>query len=240
MNFKHNFPKFFLASFLAIFLFACGGGPKETEEAATEPAVDSAAMVTTPATLFTAVIVKHTVADFAKWKPAFDAHAQARTDAGLTVISVLQGKDNPNQVFISMRAADMQKAKDFSASPGLKEAMQKGGVTSAPEVTFYNTLRFDEAAATTKDRLIVSHRVKGFDAWLKGYDGEGTATRASHGVVDRALARGVDDPNLVLVSFVVTDMAKAQARIASEDLKNIMMSAGVEGPPQINFYTVAQ
>ncbi|MBK9014396.1 MAG: hypothetical protein IPM82_10065 [Saprospiraceae bacterium] len=238
MNFKHHLPKLFLASLFAIFLAACGGEPKDTAETTAAPAVDSTAAA--PATLFAAMTVKHTVADFAKWKPVFDAHAQARTDAGLTIISVLQDKTNPNIVLVSTKASDLQKARDFSSSPVLKEAMQKSGVTSAPEVAFYNVLRFDEAAATSKDRLLITHRVKDFDAWLKVFDGEGGATRASNGVVDRALGRGVDDPNMVLLAFVVTDMAKAQARVASEDLKKVMMDAGVEGPPQINFYTVAQ
>ncbi len=240
MNFKHHLSKLFLASLFAIFLAACGGEPKEAAETTAAPAVDSTAAAPAPAALFNAVVVKHTVTDFAKWKAVFDAHAQARTDAGMTPISVLQNKDNPKQVTISMKAADLQKARDFTSSPALKEAMQKGGVAGPPEIAFYNVLRFDETATTSKDRVIVTHRVKDFDAWLKVYDGEGTATRASNGIVDRALARGVDDPNMVLLSFVVTDMAKAKARVASEDLKKVMMDAGVEGPPQINFYTVAQ
>lgn len=235
MNFKHHFFMFFVATFFAICLAACGGEPKE---AATDAAADTAAPA--PATLFSGVVVKHPVADFAKWKAAFDGHAQARTDAGLTPISLMQDKENPNLVMISMKVADLQKAKDFSASPELKETMQQAGVTGPPEIAFYNVIRFDESAASTQDRLIVTHRVKDFDAWLKVYDGEGAANRANEGLVDRALARGIDDPNMVLISFVVTDMAKAKARIASEDLKKIMMDAGVEGPPQISFYTVAQ
>ncbi len=233
MNFKHNFPNLLLATLFAIFLSACGGEPKE---ATTEPAAETTA-VPAPATLFSAVVVKHTVADFAKWKAAFDANAQARTDTELTPLSIMRDKDNPNLVFVSMKAANLQKAKDFTTSPGLKEAMQNGGVTGVPEITFYNTIRFNENPAATPDRVIITHRVKDFDAWLKVYDEEGTAARAGDGFVDRALARGVDDPNLVLISFVVTDMAKGKAAIASEAKKQLMMSAGVEGPPQINFYT---
>lgn len=230
MNFKHHFSMFFLATLFAISLTACGGEPKEVT---TEPAAETAA----PAALFSAVVVKHTVSDYAKWKVAFDANAQARTDTELTPLSVMQDKDNPNQVFVSMKAANLQKARDFTTSPGLKAAMEKGGVTGAPDIAFYDVLRFDEKAAATPDRVIITHRVKDFDAWLKVYDGEGTATRAGEGLADRALARGADDPNLVLVSFVVTDMAKAKAAITSDAKKQLMMNAGVEGPPQINFYT---
>ncbi len=83
---------------------------------------------------------------------------------------------------------------------------------------------------------MVTHKVKDFDAWLKVYDGEGKATRASQGMVDRVLARGIDDPNIVHIVFAVTDMAKAKAAISSEAKKKLMTSAGVEGPPTIEFY----
>ena len=92
----------------------------------------------------------------------------------------------------------------------------------------------------TKDRVMVTHRVKDFDAWVKVYDGEGKPTRASEGMVDRVLARGIDDPNIVHIVFAVTDMAKAKAAITSEAKKNLMMSAGVEGAPTIEFFEQAK
>ena len=86
---------------------------------------------------------------------------------------------------------------------------------------------------------MITHKVKDFDAWLKVYDGEGMATRAAEGMVDRVIARGVDDPNMVHIVFAITDMTKAKAAITSEAKKKIMMSAGVDGPPTIEFYNMA-
>ena len=152
----------------------------------------------------------------------------------------MRGADNTNQVMIIEKIDDVQKAKDFTTSPTLKEAMQKAGVTSAPEFSYYDVVRNDDSKIDTKSRVMITHKVKDFDAWLKVYDGEGMATRAEEGMVDRVIARGVDDPNMVHIVFAITDMAKAKAAIASETKKKLMMSAGVDGPPTIEFYTMAE
>jgi hypothetical protein len=55
-------------------------------------------------------------------------------------------------------------------------------------------------------------------------------------MVDRVLARNVEDPNMIHLVFAVTDMAKAKAAINSDAKKKLMKSAGVEGTPVIEFY----
>ena len=62
------------------------------------------------------------------------------------------------------------------------------------------------------------------------------AARSANGIVDRGMARNVDDPNTVTVLFAVTDMAKAKAHVASPELKKIMTDAGVDGPPTITWF----
>jgi len=185
---------------------------------------------------FKIVLIKHTVADYEKWKPAYDAHGSVRKTYGLSDLDLLRGIDNPNEVLVVEKIADVKKAKDFTMLPDLKETMQKAGVTSTPEFFYYDVIRNDDSNIGTKDRVMVTHKVKDFDAWIKVYDGEGKATRASQGMVDRVLARGIDDPNVVHIVFAVTDMAKAKAAITSEAKKKLMTSAGVEGVPIIEFY----
>ena len=58
-------------------------------------------------------------------------------------------------------------------------------------------------------------------------------------MIDVALARDVNDPNNVHIVFDITDMAKAKAALNSDAKKQLMMSAGVEGKPTIEFYTTA-
>ncbi len=82
------------------------------------------------------VLIRHKVADFAKWKPAYDAHAGERQGAGLEEEHLLRGIDNPNEVILLFAAADLKKAKEFAASASLREAMQKAGVIGQPDVCF--------------------------------------------------------------------------------------------------------
>ncbi len=76
--------------------------------------------------------------------------------------------------------------------------------------------------------------------WLKVFDQEGTESRAGQGLIDVVLARGIADSNVVFLVFNIKDMAKAKASIFSEEKKKLMMSAGVEGTPKIEFYKEAE
>ena len=62
------------------------------------------------------VLVRHKVADFSKWKPAYDAHLPARQKANLKEEHLLRNTDNPNEVILLFEAADLQKAKEFAGS----------------------------------------------------------------------------------------------------------------------------
>jgi len=203
-------------------------------------AVDSTAMSTDTVAAFEpfkVFSVSHSVKDFDAWKKVYDEHESKRTEAGLTKLAVTRDMDDPNKVYVFNRVADLQKARDFAADPGLKEAMQKGGVTGTPVILFVDVVRFEESPAENKDRLRVGHKVKDFDAWLKVYDAEGKETRAAHGLVDRAISRNIDDPNMIYVTFAISDLAKAKARLADPALKKIMTDAGVVGEPEIRFYS---
>lgn len=46
------------------------------------------------------LLIRHKVADFAKWKPAYDAHGSARGNAGLKEERLLRNIDNPNEVVL--------------------------------------------------------------------------------------------------------------------------------------------
>ncbi len=199
-----------------------------------EPEADPLAGLTP----YKAGMIQHPVADYATWKAAYMAHDSVRQAYGLTEISVGRGMDDPNAVMILSRIDDLQKAKEFIAMPELKTAMDSAGVTGPPVFTFMEVIRYDTTDATTNDRVFVSHKVKDFDTWFKGYSSEGRTARAGYGLVERGMARDLDDPNLIYIVFAVTDMEKAKARMASDDLKKIMTEAGVEGMPNIMFYTI--
>ncbi len=194
----------------------------------------------TPAfTPFDVAEITHTVKDYVKWRPFFDADSVNRKANGLEDIVVGRNMNNPNKILIALKVADTAKAMAFAGDPKLKEAMDKAGVISKPEFNLYHVIRYNPDSKE-KQWVLVTHKVKDFDAWLKVFDAEGPATRATYGLTDVVLARGLNDSNMVHIVFDITDLAKAKARIKDPALKKLMTDAGVISAPQIEFYNSAE
>ena len=62
------------------------------------------------------LLIRHRVADFARWKPVYDAHASARRAAGLDDVLLLRDAGDPNQVVLLFRVTDLGKATAFAES----------------------------------------------------------------------------------------------------------------------------
>ncbi len=225
-------------SMLSLGLTSCSNNNEKT---ATPPPADTVKVVEKKAEFqpFDIVEIDHTVKNYDKWRPGFNTDSTNRIASGLEFIVIGRGMDNANSVAIFLKAADVQKAKDFANNPRLKDLMQKNGVMTKPDISYQHVIRFN-ADSKEKQWVSIKHKVKDFEAWVKVYDSEGTATRATFGLVDVLLARGNDDPNMVYIIFDITDMAKAKARMSDPALKQLMTDAGVEGKPQITFYTTAE
>ena len=84
------------------------------------------------------MISRTKVKDFATWKQSFDTHKPMQVAAGLTNPRVFRSADDSNEVVILFDAADIAKAKAFSASPDLKAAMTASGVIDKPDMYFLN------------------------------------------------------------------------------------------------------
>ena len=214
-----------LATVIMLSIIACAPGGKPEESVA-------------PITPFKVFIIKHPVADYNAWKAVFMANDSMRRAQGIFVRAVGRGIDDPNIVIAIDSIADLQKAREYETSPEVLAAMTKSGVTAPPTLAFIDVIRNDATPIPQKERVIVAHRVKDFDTWLKVFDREGKATRAAHGIVDRGMGREVGDPNMIYLVFAITDMAKAKARMESEELKKLMTEAGVEGPQNSFLYTI--
>ena len=84
----------------------------------------------------TKMYVRHQVADFKNWKTVYDQHDATRKQFGCTAASVFTNAENPNEVIAVHEWGNKEQALKFIQSPDLKQAMQKAGVVSAPEVSF--------------------------------------------------------------------------------------------------------
>ena len=82
------------------------------------------------------VLVQFTVESYAKWKPAFDAGLDLRTQAGALGSQVFRSGNNPREVFVLLEWEELEKARVFFAAPELKQAMEAAGVTNEPTINF--------------------------------------------------------------------------------------------------------
>jgi hypothetical protein len=85
--------------------------------------------------------------------------------------------------------------------------------------------------------LVIHHGVADFDKWKPVFDGD-TAARAQAGLHPIGLARGIDNPNTVVIPFMLDDVAKAKAFSTDPRLKEAMKKGGVTGPPSLKFVQI--
>ncbi|MFZ2096866.1 MAG: hypothetical protein WAV05_09530 [Anaerolineales bacterium] len=80
--------------------------------------------------------VRHTVADYEKWRPFFDADESRRRAAGATgEKQVYRDAHDPNVITVIMGWDNLENAQKFASEPKLAEVMQKAGVIGQPSLT---------------------------------------------------------------------------------------------------------
>jgi heme-degrading monooxygenase HmoA len=82
------------------------------------------------------VIVRHKVADYPRWKEAFDAHLNTRRAGGELGHRLFVSVEDPRDVTIVLDWDTLERAQRFAGSDELKQAMQKAGVVGEPEFQF--------------------------------------------------------------------------------------------------------
>ena len=87
------------------------------------------------------MIVRHKVRDYGEWRPIFDQDAEMQRAAGLVNPRVYHSADsNKSEIVIVFDTEDTKKAKEFAASPNLKDAMMKAGVVDTPTIYFLESI----------------------------------------------------------------------------------------------------
>ncbi len=247
---KSKFTGLLFCAAMVFFLTSCGGeGSKKetstTDSTTTTATVDSTTkavkpevntIVTTPQNM---MVVIHKVSDFAKWKVSYDGHDSMRLANGIHSYVSGRGLNDSNMVSVTVKADDMAKAKAFAKDPSLKKAMQKGGVTGQPSISFITTTWQDTATISSKIRSRTTFMVKDWDAWQKSFE-EGKQERIDNGIVVRAFGHDPDDNKKVSLVTAVTDTAKAFAYYKSDALKKRRAASGVIGEPKRFLYRIVQ
>lgn len=84
------------------------------------------------------VLVRFTVEDLGKWKTVFEEASTLRKNFGSLGVRGFSKADDSNEVVILGEYADKEKAMQLFQSQEFREATQRAGVKSPPDVTFLN------------------------------------------------------------------------------------------------------
>ena len=133
---------------MVFLLVSCSGVETEKKTSTDSTAADTTkAVVAPPVTTITTpqfmLVVTHKVSNYAKWKASYDAHDSARLANGIHNYVIGRGVKDSNMIMVALKVDDTAKAKAFGKDPGLKKAMQKGGVLGMPTIAL-NTMVFQD------------------------------------------------------------------------------------------------
>jgi hypothetical protein len=82
------------------------------------------------------LFVRHPVADFAKWKQAYEDFDDERKGMGVVGDAVFKSPDDPNDVTVWHDFKTQQSAREFVESERLREVMSAAGVAGEPTIWF--------------------------------------------------------------------------------------------------------
>ena len=228
------------AAGLSFSISSCNnGGEKKAEEKPVDTTAVKTPEPVSPVKPANLMVMMHKVANFAKWQAGYEMGDSMRLAHGLHNYVLARGVKDTNMVMVVVKMDDAARAKEFTTSADLKGAMQKAGVIGTPSISYLDVQMQDTTTNTANTRVMVTHKVKDWDAWKKVYD-EDKTTRMNAGLTDRLLAIGLGDNHQVTMVFLVSDMKKAEDFSKSPELKTKMEAGGVEGPPTFFYYTVAK
>lgn len=171
------------------------------------------------------VFLKHKVADYSAWRPAYDADAPTRTEVGLKEMGVYRNADDENMILIVWETDDTNALKAMLESPDLADKMKKAGVTSKPEAWIGKSLQGGMGT------VFLRHKVADYSAWRPLYDAD-APKRMEAGLQEMGVYRDVDDENMILVVWGAEDGNALKAMLESADLAEKMKEAGVTSEPQ--------
>ena len=80
------------------------------------------------------LLIRHKIEDFDRWKPHFDEHGATRRACGAHGSRIFRNTADPCEVMILSAWDDLDRARLFSQSDDLQEAMGRSGVIDRPDL----------------------------------------------------------------------------------------------------------
>ena len=81
-----------------------------------------------------AMLIRHRVADFAAWLPAFTAESPVRRAHGARQERVLRSATDPDEVLVLLEWDDLDRARLYADSDDARIAMWQAGVIGQPDI----------------------------------------------------------------------------------------------------------
>jgi len=242
---QFSFGSLLMSAAMGCLFISCGSGKSKTEATTDSTATESNVaatnavvntIVTTPENN---VLVVHKVANYSKWKMAYDAGDSLRLASGIHNYVVGRGTEDSNMVLVAVKIDDIAKAKAFVKNPALKQAMQKGGVMGKPDFQFMTSTWQDTVNVGTVPRVLITFTVKDWDVFQKKYL-DGKQHRDENGLAARVAGHDADDNKKVFLVTALMDVEKAKAFWNSDALKKIREEAGVTSESKRFTFTIVQ
>ena len=86
------------------------------------------------------VMIRHKVANYAKWKGGVKAFADFRKASGEKCFYACRSSKQPNEVMVWCEWDTGARMKKFMESAELRQAMEKAGVVGKPKVSFFDKM----------------------------------------------------------------------------------------------------
>ena len=86
------------------------------------------------------VMVRHKVANYAKWKRVVKSLAKWRKESGEKCFYVCRSNKSPNDLLVWCEWDTAARAKKFIKSAELRKRMKEAGVTSKPEISMWDKM----------------------------------------------------------------------------------------------------
>jgi hypothetical protein len=102
-------------------------------------------------------------------------------------------------------------------------------------ICFAFTIKSDDKKVT----ILISHEVKDYDTWKKGFDSD-EVNRKNAGMKVTGLYRALDKPNVVTLTVEAPSAEAANKFLTNPDLKAAMEKVGVISAPEVKLLTKVQ
>ena len=80
------------------------------------------------------LFARHDIDDYDRWREAYDAFEPVRAEVGVRGAAVYRTAGNPSEVTVTHDFDSVAAAEAFMQDPRVGEAMERAGVTGAPQI----------------------------------------------------------------------------------------------------------